>query len=711
MHPRLRFLSAAILVLSAQLAGAMDMRFDVATVNNSGDDTDWFGTSQLPALNFPSVNGHNIEQGGTSEQSAIQAAGNTLGVYYDTFDDLYSSTETPAAAVATIQSWIKSHFGNSTETGAWLVLNEVNGSVLESSSGSAYQTWLVGTMQALHNAGYNNVILYTSNSLANQASKSTWQGIAQYAYVADEAFIDGPVVEADNYSVATLQNSYQNMFNTWTQTAGVPASKLIAGEDFSVNTYLASNYWGADGISGTQWEMAIEARDLAIHNIPFAGFIGYAWDKDAQATGNPSVDLANQLAYEEAYASTLVTQSEVPAWTDNDGTNSWNDYLNWTGGLPSTTSNPYPLLASYDPNLPKQTAANFENAIKAPTVITLDAAQSVTTLLFNSPYVCTLAAGTGGTLTLSGAGASVTVQQGSDNISAPMTLAANATASLTGSLNLSGMLNFGGYTLTKTGTGALTLSGTANHAAGSAISVSAGTLNLNSDAGSSSSANLSVTMSGGAALINTAQHLASFSLTGSGYAVMLTQGKYLLTHSLSLASTSTFDLTDNDLIVDYTGSSPLAAIKSDLAVGYNHGNFNGGAIMSSSVSSHPGTTLGYAEASDVLDLSGAQTGAFDGQTVDAMTVLVKFTWIGDTNLDGVVNAADLARMAPVGTTNATWSEGDFNYDGVVNADDYSLFALGDVYGAGNISAVTPEPGWGIALSGFPLLAMRRRTRL
>ena len=90
----------------------------------------------------------------------------------------------------------------------------------------------------------------------------------------------------------------------------------------------------------------------------------------------PPTDLAAQISYEKAYASTLVVQSEVPAWTGNDGSTSWGDYLNWTGGLPSTTSAPFPLLASTNPNLPKQTAANFLNAIKTNTTITLDGNQS-----------------------------------------------------------------------------------------------------------------------------------------------------------------------------------------------------------------------------------------------------------------------------------------------------------------------------------------------
>jgi hypothetical protein len=702
---RTRILLGAWAILSAHFACAMDLRFDVATVNNNGNDTDWFGTSQLPALNFPSANGHNIEQGGTAEQSLIQAKGNTLGVYYDTFDNFFQDSANatqPSAAtvVSTIQSWIKSHFGGSTETNAWLVLNEVSDTTWTDTTkasdgntlGNDYRTWLLSAISALHTAGYNNIILYVPNSVANNSAsyKSTWASITANAYVGDEAFIDGQVVVADNFSVSALQASYQTMFNSWTQTAGVSASRLIAGEDFSVNQYAAATYWGADGISGTQWEAAIEARDLAIHNIPFAGFIGYAWDKDAQATGNATIDLANQLAYEKAYASTLVTQSEIPAWTNNDGTNSWNDYLNWTGGLPSTTAAPYPLLASYDPNLPKQTAANFLTAITANTSITLDGNQSITNLTFGSPYSYTIAPGSGGTLTISGTNASVNVTQGSHYISAGLILGNNVSSNLSGNLTLSGGLTNNGYTFTKSGTATLTISGAQAYSAGSALSVIAGSVNLNSDAGSSSVANLALSISNnGSVLINSAQHLASLSLASNAYGAMLTRGQYILAHALSLTGIATLDLGENDLIDDYSGASPLASIQTAIASGYNQGRWNNSGLTSSAAATHAGTALGFAEASDVLGLSGSNTASFDGQTVDASTVLIKYTWIGDANLDGVVNTQDLARMSSTGTT---WAEGDFNYDGKVNADDYALFALGSLYGQSNISATLPEPG-------------------
>ena len=77
--------------------------------------------------------------------------------------------------------------------------------------------------------------------------------------------------------------------------------------------------------------------------------------------------------------------------------------------------------------------------------------------------------------------------------------------------------------------------------------------------------------------------------------------------------------------------------------------------------------------SSIFDISGAATTLYQGQTVDASCVLVKYTYAGDANLDGRVtgddySAADFNILVPGASG---WVNGDFNYDGVVSGDDYS----------------------------------------
>jgi autotransporter-associated beta strand protein len=355
------------------------------------------------------------------------------------------------------------------------------------------------------------------------------------------------------------------------------------------------------------------------------------------------------------------------------------------------------LLAAANPDLPKQTAANFlsnANPSAGGTTITLDGSQSITTMTFDSANPYTIAPGTGGSLTLTGTNPSITVNQGSHYITSTLVLNANTSFNLIGNLTLSGNFITNGHTITKTDAGTLTIAGPQSNSTSSTIQVAGGTLNLNTDVGSSASPVLQIGVSGsGTVNFNSQQHLASLVLD-AGNATDQTSGQHLLTHSFSIFNGSTFNLKNNDLIVDYTGTSPLAQIRSALLTGYNNGQWNGPGIISSSAAADPATALGYAEAADIFNLSGSETATFDGETVDATTALVKYTWVGDANLDGVVNAADLALMSPTGTT---WSTGDFNYDGVVNADDYALLFLGL-----KISTTVPEPA--LAMSAIALMA-------
>src|SRR6185369_7855522 len=61
------------------------------------------------------------------------------------------------------------------------------------------------------------------------------------------------------------------------------------------------------------------------------------------------------------------------------------------------------------------------------------------------------------------------------------------------------------------------------------------------------------------------------------------------------------------------------------------------------------------------------------ETVDDSAVLVRFTYGGDANLDGLINVDDYGRIdlnIPLGSTG--WFNGDFNDDGTINVDDYGI---------------------------------------
>ena len=121
--------------------------------------------------------------------------------------------------------------------------------------------------------------------------------------------------------------------------------------------------------------------------------------------------------------------------------------------------------------------------------------------------------------------------------------------------------------------------------------------------------------------------------------------------SVSITGTGKLNLVNNDLAIDYSAASPIggwsgtvySGITNLLVSGRNGGTWTGNGIvtsMTAASAANPITTLGVAESSLALNISGGQTAVFDGQTIDATTVLVKYTYGGDANLNGSITGDD-----------------------------------------------------------------------
>jgi autotransporter-associated beta strand protein len=189
------------------------------------------------------------------------------------------------------------------------------------------------------------------------------------------------------------------------------------------------------------------------------------------------------------------------------------------------------------------------------------------------------------------------------------------------------------------------------------------------------------------------------------------------------------DLLDNALVVDYEpGFIPeIFAVRGRIRDAYANGANNGPGITSSLIANNPGTAIGYAEAATLLNITGDQTGTFLGQTVDATSILARYTLSGDANLNGAVAFEDLVALAQnynTTTGEALWTQGDFNHDGNVNFADLVLLAQSyntSVPAAGTFPAAfesdlaaafasVPEPA-ALSLTAAALtLAARRRRR-
>ena len=170
--------------------------------------------------------------------------------------------------------------------------------------------------------------------------------------------------------------------------------------------------------------------------------------------------------------------------------------------------------------------------------------------------------------------------------------------------------------------------------------------------------------------------LAALNVSGASTVALTDTGDVLRTKALSIdtANGAAINLGVNALLLDYTGSSPLTTIRNYVTAGYAAGAFTGPGLRPSTANA--AKRLGYGEAGNALGLSGSATTTYLGQTVDATTVIVRYTYAGDADLDGGVSINDFNRFATAfgNATGALWTGGDFDYDNGVSIIDFNNLA-------------------------------------
>ncbi len=189
------------------------------------------------------------------------------------------------------------------------------------------------------------------------------------------------------------------------------------------------------------------------------------------------------------------------------------------------------------------------------------------------------------------------------------------------------------------------------------------------------SATLSLAAGPGTINISSSQNLASITINSGGQVRVGASGDYLIrTAGLSIASGGTMDLGQSDLIVSYAGGSPVDAIRQDIFAGR---------LITSVNAPTPDHYATLAQVDNNLLHQVVWNGTPINNGMDFNQVIVKHTYMGDTNLDGQVTSADYANViANQGRAGAQWFNGDLNHDGVVNADDLAEVSL-------NLGAGTP----------------------
>jgi len=236
-----------------------------------------------------------------------------------------------------------------------------------------------------------------------------------------------------------------------------------------------------------------------------------------------------------------------------------------------------------------------------------------------------------------------------------------------------------------------------NYTASLTTTVNPASISVNNSAG-----NYSITGSGqiidtgaftksGAGTLTLGTALTAASLTISqGTLKLATNTPNITLNCLSIPG-GTLDLNNNQLLLTYTSSDPIASIAAYINSGFNNGHWNGPGIISSAAATNPAYGLGWADGKD-----GVVAGLSSGQ------IEIKFTLLGDANLDGVVNGTDFSILAAnfgKGLTN--WDQGNFLYGTSINGSDFSALAAN--FGQGDSGAdVTGSPADIAALDSFAI---------
>ncbi|HEV8606951.1 MAG TPA: lamin tail domain-containing protein, partial [Tepidisphaeraceae bacterium] len=194
------------------------------------------------------------------------------------------------------------------------------------------------------------------------------------------------------------------------------------------------------------------------------------------------------------------------------------------------------------------------------------------------------------------------------------------------------------------------------------------------------------------------QRLTSLNVNNTATARLAAGGtKFLRVTNFTVATGAALDLTDNDLIIQSTAPNKAtlySTIFGYLFTGRAGGLWNGRRINSSTAAANTSRNTGLAAI--VNDIGNGVTtvrSTLAGEPVDVNTILVKYSYNGDGNLDGALNADDYAQIDAGFASHSTgYFNGDFNYTGgQPNSDDYFLIDRAYSSQSGPLTAPDPTP--------------------
>jgi hypothetical protein len=491
---------------------------------------------------------------------------------------------------------------------------------------------------------------------------------------AQSLFYVGPNQTGTGLGGAPIQKIQDNILtgSQWIPFSAGPSANALRTTNAQANldlaAYIQTNLYGNNAFTSNDDFLLLRLNP----------------DVNTYTTGNQRFQVSTNQTSTTTYTGITIPTLDMvigSQWNKDDSVSVWSDSGSWTGTVPNATDR----------------AAKFGAIISTAQTVNVDGAKTVAMLNFNNANSYTLA---GSSITLSSviSPPSVTVSAGSHTISAPLILGSNTTFTVTPSdktLTVSD-LTATGQVLTKAGAGTLAVN---NVRATSAV-VSAGVLKTSAIANPTSSASVTPGVSN--------------------------------VNSLVVSGTGTVNLTNNRIVTNDAQGTKTGVtyngIQGLVQTGRAGGAWNGVGINTDQpLALANQTAIGVATAAEAKGLVGAATTMWSGQVIESTDTLVMYTWAGDANLDGSVNADDYASIDLYSTVpgEGSWNHGDFNYDGAINADDYALIDsnvqnLGYVpywttdgaraAATAGLTAV-PEPSTGLLLGIAAAGLFRRRRRI
>jgi hypothetical protein len=189
---------------------------------------------------------------------------------------------------------------------------------------------------------------------------------------------------------------------------------------------------------------------------------------------------------------------------------------------------------------------------------------------------------------------------------------------------------------------------------------------------------------GGGSIEGSGEISGTLSVPADDAGVIAVNSGMITAGAVSIGTGGSLNVGNNELMIKYgTGADPMATIYGYLKSGYNNGGWNGSGIFSTAAQT-PTNGLEYG-----LGYSDGKDGVVSGLT--SGEIEVKYTLVGDANLDGAVNGSDFSILAAhfgEGATN--WDEGNFLYGTSVNGSDFSALAANFGQGDSGVAVASVE---------------------